>query len=410
MEGAKLTTMRTPASSGIHPAEKEMPSYRVGVMMMDVEGKDSDNFAALVLDAVDGFEEALSEEQRLRINTFAFPGPHLNPGAGAYAPLDFLEMGLAEKIERDVQFLLIVTEVDLSSSSLAYTVALPSQLTNVAVLSSKRLDPGFWGGEADPQRASRRLAALLLHSFGHLLNLPHRKSSDNVMYPLERIEDLDQMRELCSEQLAVMRKMLPREAHERSTRTGKFGFVLSVLGEDVREILRATVRANPFRLVLKMPTMLAAALSVTIILLFSPEIWDVASTVSASQITLFSGVSLITALFVLYRAFAFQTLLSRDRLLTETAVVTATVTILSLMLTLLVMFAGFALAMYAGIVTVFPARLMETWPTVDPAIRTIDHVKMSLFLASMGVLAGSLGGRSDSRDLVRSVLFIDEES
>ncbi len=113
---------------------------------------------------------------------------------------------------------------------------------------------------------------------------------------------------------------------------------------------------------------------------------------------------------MLYRAFAFQTLLSRDRLLTETAVVTATVTIISLMLTLLVMYAGFALLMYAGIVTVFPARLMETWPTVDPAIRTVDHVKMSLFLASMGVLAGSLGGRSDSRNLVRSVLFIDEES
>ena len=105
-------------------------------MMMDVEGKDPDDFAAVVLDAVKQFAEALSEEHRLGISTFAFPGPHLSPGAGAYAPLDFLEMGLAEKMERDVQFLLIVTEVDLSSSSLAYTVALPSQLTNVAVLSS----------------------------------------------------------------------------------------------------------------------------------------------------------------------------------------------------------------------------------------------------------------------------------
>ncbi len=402
--------MKAPEPSDIHTDPGEIRSYRVGVMMMDVEGKDPDDFAALVLDAVNEFEAALSGEQRLRISTFVFPGPHLSPGAGAYSPLEFLEIGLAEKTERGVQFLLIVTEVDLSSTSLAYTLALPSQLTNVAVLSSKRLDPGFWGGTADPQRASRRLAALLLHSFGHLLNLSHRKSPDNVMYPLERVEDLDQMSELCGEQLAVMRKMLPREAHERSTRTGKYGFVLSVLGEDVREICRAIVRANPFRLVLKMPTMLAAALSVTIILLFSPEIWDVASTVSSAQITLLSVGSLITALFVLYRAFAFRSLLSRDRLLTETTVVTAAVTILSLMLTLLVMFTGFALAMYAAIVTVFPERLMETWPTVDPAIRTIDHIRMSLFLASMGVLAGSLGGRSDSRDLVRNVLFIDEES
>ncbi len=377
---------------------------------MDVEGKDSKNFTALVAESVSDFEAALSEEQRLTITTLAFSGPHLTPGAGAYAPLDFLEIGLAEKTERGIHFLLIVTEVDLSSSSLAYTLALPSQLTNVAVVSSKRLDPGFWGDKPDPERASRRLTALMLHSFGHLLNLSHRESPDNVMYPLERVEDLDQMRELCPEQFETMREMLPREAHERAARTGKFGFVLSVLAHDMRAIAGATIRANPFRLALEMPTMLAAALSVIIVLFFSQEIWDVASTVSVAQISLFAVASLCIALFVLYRAFAFHTLLSRDRMLTETSVVTAAVTLLSLMLALLVIFAGAALLMYAGIISVFPDRLMATWPTVDPAVRTLDHVKLSLFLASMGVLAGSLGGRSDSRDLVRSVLFIDEES
>ncbi len=41
---------------------------------------------------------------------------------------------------------------------------------------------------------------------------------------------------------------------------------------------------------------------------------------------------------------------------------------------------------------------------------TPDHVKLSLFLAALGVLAGSLGGRADSQALVRGVLFIDEET
>ena len=71
---------------------------------------------------------------------------------------------------------------------------------------------------------------------------------------------------------------------------------------------------------------------------------------------------------------------------------------------------AFAVLMYVTTITVFPERLMEAWPTGDPAIRALDHVKLSLFLASMGVLAGSLGGRSDSRDLVRGVLFLTEES
>ncbi|MDX1420797.1 MAG: hypothetical protein R3181_12575 [Rubricoccaceae bacterium] len=384
--------------------------YTVGVMTMEVEGKDSEAFRALVDHAVARFEDALADERELRTETFAFEGPHLTPGAGAYAPLDFLEIGLAEKLERKVHFLLIVTEVDLSSSSLAYTLALPSQLTNVGILSTKRLDPGFWGDDPDHERATARLTALLLHTFGHLLNLHHAEDPANVMYPLESVEDLDRMTVLTEAQLATMRRMLPREAHERSTRTGRFGFVLKTLVTDAGAIGRAVARANPFRLLTKMPTMIAAALSVIIVLLFGAETWDVASAVSVPQVVLFSVASFAAASFVLYRAFAFDALLGRDRLLTESTVVTAAATALSLLLTLALLFVLFGALMYVGIITVFPERLMETWPTVDPATRTLDHVKLSLFLAAMGVLAGSLGGRSDSRDLVRSVLFLTEES
>ena len=66
--------------------------------------------------------------------------------------------------------------------------------------------------------------------------------------------------------------------------------------------------------------------------------------------------------------------------------------------------------LYLGTVTIFPRKLMETWPTVDPAVRTIDHIKLSIFVAALGVLAGSLGGRADSNGLIRGVLFVDEEA
>lgn len=159
-----------------------------------------------------------------------------------------------------------------------------------------------------------------------------------------------------------------------------------------------------------MPTMIAAALSVIVVLLFGAETWDVATAVSVPQIVAFSAMCLSGAAFVLYRAFAFDTLLSRDRRLTESAVVTTAATVLSLLLTLLVMFAFFGGLMYVVVITVFPAALMESWPGVGAATTALDHFKLSLFLAAMGVLAGSLGGRSDSRDLVRGVLFITEET
>ena len=400
------------------PPRKRVPAgpdeYAVGVMTMDVESRDSAGFRQLVDRAVAAFEATLDADLSLRVEPFAFEGPHLVPGAGAYAPLDFLEIGLAEKLERRLPFLLIVTEVDLSSSSLAYTLALPSQLTNVGIVSTKRLDPGFWGDDPDDERAADRLASLLMHTFGHLLNLEHREDRANVMFPIESVEDLDGMTEVTDAQHARLRAMLPREAHDRVAggrgwRT-RAAFTTRMLVADAGSILRAVVRANPLRLATRMPTMIAAGLSVIIVLLFGAETWDVASAVTVSQVVLFTVVSLAAAAFVLYRAFALDALLGRDRRLAESTVVTSAATLLSLGLTLLILFVAFAALMYVGVVTVFPERLMETWPTVDPATRTLDHVKLSAFLAAMGVLAGSLGGRSDSRDLVRNVLFLTEES
>ena len=391
-------------------ARRDDDAFVVGVMLMEVEGRDSERFHRIVDSAVARVEKAFAHENRLRTETHSFTGPHLTPGAGNYAPLDFLEIGLAEKMERDLPFLLIVTEVDLSSSSLAYTLALPSQLTNVAVISTKRLHPDFWGDAPNEERAVARLAALMLHSFGHLVALHHERDPTNVMYPLESVEDLDRMSVLSVAQLDRIARTLPREANERSTRDGKLGFTLSVLLRDAVPILRAVARANPFRLIAKMPTMLAAALSVIVVLLFGAETWDVAYAVSVPQIVLFSFLCWGAAAFVLYRAFAFDTLLSRDRRLTESNVVTVSATLLSLLATLLVMFAFFGVLMYLAIVTVFPERLMEDWPGAGEATGWLDHLKLSLFLAAMGVLAGSLGGRSDSRDLVRSVLFLTEDT
>jgi hypothetical protein len=90
--------------------------------------------------------------------------------------------------------------------------------------------------------------------------------------------------------------------------------------------------------------------------------------------------------------------------------VTTAATLLSLLATLLVMFALLGAVMYFGIVAVFPKPLMDSWPTVGAATALTDHLKLSAFLAAFGVLAGSLGGRSDGRDVVRAVLFMDDET
>ena len=404
-----------PAPPPPSPSSPEAaPRYRIGIMTMEVEGDRPDHFAAVVRRAADAFEAEVAEAAGASVDLLEFRGPHLVPADGAYRPLDFLRIGITEKLDRGVQFLLIVTEVDLSSRSVAPAVALPSRLTNVAVLSTKRLDPSFRGEEPDEGSTAAALAALLRHCFGHLLNLPHHPGPGNVMFPFARPGDLPAMTELTDAQRARMRRNLPREAHERSSprgagRLGRCAFALKMLLANAPGVLGAAARANPVRLLARLPTMATTALSVLLVLFFSPEPWDVGSTVELYQLALFSLFAVAGATLVLYRSFAFGGVSGRGRALAESTVVTAAATLLSVGLTMALLFALFAGLAWLGAATVFPEQLMRTWPTVDPAVRTVDHIKLSLFVAAIAVLAGSLGGRADSRDLVRGVLFVDEE-
>ncbi len=388
--------------------------YTVGVMRMSADDARDDTFARLVDEAVAEFRESL-RDLSLRVELLSFDGPHFSPASGSYAPLNFLHLGITEKLERGVSFLLIVTGVDLTASTLSYVVALPSQLTNVAVLSTKRLNPAFWGDPDDERVCIRRLAALLLHTFGHLLNLRHHPSTANAMYDFRRVEDLDAMVEFTGEQRERVEQNLPHEAHnatspEKPSLLLRWRLSLRWTFGNFPSLTAAVVRANPFRLVTRLPTLLTTGLSVIIVLFFSPEGWDVASTIGTPQLAGFAFAAVAAATAVLYKAFSFGRVLSRDRLLAETTVVTSAATGIALFLTMLLVFVLFFALIWFGILSIFPDRLMAEWPTVDPAVRLIDHLRLSAFLAAIGVLAGSLGGRADSRDLVRHVLFLDEET
>ncbi|MEO9147758.1 MAG: hypothetical protein ABI212_00030 [Burkholderiaceae bacterium] len=125
-----------------------------------------------------------------------------------------------------------MAEVYLSASALAYTLALPSQLTNIGVVSAKGFDPRFWGDRADEACTQQRLARLLLHTFGHLSNLPRAEDPANVMYAFTGVEDLDGMAQLTPAQRDPMRGSLPREAHQRTSDYSRWRFAGSMLVAD----------------------------------------------------------------------------------------------------------------------------------------------------------------------------------
>ncbi len=388
-----------------------MPAaYTVSIMKTVVEENPPPDFHQIVDGAASSIRALLAEEMKLTVNVFEFMGPHLTPSRGAYAPMDYLELGMSEKVERNIHFLLIVTDVDVAASTRSYTLALPSQLTNIGIVSTKRLSPTFWGHEADSELTQQRLTGLLLHTFGHLVNLGHHDSPRNIMYDFETVEELAQMTEVTPQQRETVKGNLEIEAREEVAVQGKWGFALRQVADNLGSILRNVARAHPLRLVLKLPTMLTAALSVVIVVFFSAETWDVASTLSMAALLLFSAIAIVVATAVLYRAFEVAPGQNRQGVLAESVVVTAATTLLSLLLTVLLIYLLFFLLALFSAVTFFPAQLKETWPTVDPAVRLTEHVKLALFLGGIAVLTGSLGGRADNQSVVRHVLFLNEEA
>jgi predicted Zn-dependent protease len=384
--------------------------YTIGVMKTPVEGRTSREFGENIDAAVEILRQSLTEQIGLQIKVFEFVGPHLQPTSGTYSPFDFLRLGLTEKLERKIAFLLIVSEVDLAAPRLSYALAFPSRLMNIGILSTNRLSPAFWGEEPSSELTSQRLASLMLHTTGHILNLSHHSDPKNVMYDFESVEDLEHMQEMTPQQQEEIRRMVSIEARDAVQEDERFSFALRHIIGNWPAIVRAVVRANPFHLLTELPTMMTAAFSVIIVLFFGQEIWDVASTVELSQLIGFSFIALAGATIVLYRAVAFGAILTRSKHIAESTVVTTAATVLSLLTTMLLLYGLFWIISYLGAILIFPRRLMTTWPTVDPAIRVIDHIKLSMFLASVGLLTGSLGGRADSGPLVRYILFLDEET
>ncbi|MGB3852421.1 MAG: hypothetical protein WA958_20825 [Tunicatimonas sp.] len=382
----------------------------VGIMKIDVTGGDARSLSNLTQQATRQFAQVVRREARLTIKSLSFDEPNLTPDEHGYRALDFVQIGINEKTERRLAFLLIITEVEIAAASLSYLLALPSHLTNVAIISTRRLADYGSADIQDQSLMTERLSTLMLHCFGRLLNLGYHPEKTNYMTKIEVPDDLDTMDRFTEPQFDHMARNLPREANDRFSRGNKFSFVLRQTARNLPRIVRGAIRANQLRIATKLPTMIATALSVIIILIFGGETWDFAASVSYGQLAAFVGASFVAATFVLYRAFSFRLVSTRHGNTSESSVVTAGATYLALVLTLVCLFILFSLLMYGVVVFVFPDPLMSTWTSDQDGSSFEAHMRLITFLAAVGVLSGSLGGSADSRSVIRNVLFAVDET
>ncbi|MGM8897077.1 MULTISPECIES: hypothetical protein [unclassified Psychrobacter] len=383
----------------------------LGVMKLSVAQKqDHSALDTLTEAAMVAFNQVVQKTLDIEVSSFSFTGHSLTPSKQGYQALDFVQIGINEKTERKLAFLLIVTDVEIAAASMSYLLALPSQLTNVAVISTRRLVDHGEDKLLQKGLRTERLTTIMLHCFGRLLNLSYTKEPTNYLARVEMSDDLDAMRHFTVIQQQQMVKNLPQEANDRYSRGGKLTFIIRHILGNLPRIFRGAIRANPLRITTKLPTMIATALSVIIVLIFGGETWDFAASVSYGQLTVFVITSFLAASFVLYRAFSFRLIATRRGQTSESSVVTAAATYLALVLTLICMFFMFGVLMYGVVVFVFPDALMSTWTSDKDGATFAAHMRLAAFLAAVGVLSGSLGGSADSRSVVRNVLFAADET
>lgn len=382
----------------------------VGILALNVIPDDKVNLHELVHAGKQIFDEKISRMVPVDTQFIEKDGTSMAPGETGYPVLDFVQVGLNEKTERQLAFLIIVTDAEVAAASLSYFLALPSQLTNVSVISTRRLADYGSAELDDTALMSDRLATLMLQCFGRMLNLPYTSEGGNYMTKIEVPEDLDALNAFTPTQYQAIKKNLPKEANDQFSDGSKPLFVFRHLVGNLSRIVRGAFRANPFKIALKLPTMIATALSVIVILIFGAETWDFASAVTNTQLSIFAVTSFLAAGYLLYRSFSFNLVSTRNGKTSESAIVTAGATFLAILLTMIVLFLLFAGIMYSVVVFVFPDFLMDAWTSTDRTSTTSDHIRLVVFLAAVGVLSGSLGGSADSRSVVRNVLFGQDET
>ena len=153
---------------------------------------------------------------------------------------------------------------------------------------------------------------------------------------------------------------------------------------------------------LSLPKLATAAVTPTLVLIFSAETWDVG-------VHMTSGVAGGFALVSILAATVYLTLIQRlffprkeKRILTEHMAVVNVAVFLTVLAAVIGLFVMVGLLMLSIELFIFPQDLITNWPTLeDPSVGFADLLHTSAFVSTVGVLTGSLAGGLESRAVVR---------
>lgn len=391
------------------------PEMNVGVVVVASPAADIDQLQQFAQDMAAAARPEIAEASGLPW-TFHLAGTTRLESDDARTPSDFLDTASLAMAEGPYDLVVVVTDVTLASRLHKVQPGLVSSTARIAVISTRKLVSTSRG---EPVRTLNtndvrvNAAALLLQLIGRIAGLKGMHGSEVMQRFSFRESRLSVPAFSASERKTLRRTSdrLPERELHGDARLASLLFHLIMMFRHPGQVFRPLLRNKALLLPLSLPGLATAAIAPSFLLIFTAEIWDVGLGMSNTVAIVYAVLSVIAA--SLYLARAQRLFLPRKErdVLTEHLAVANVVIFLSILLTCIGLFFMVGLLMLVIEIHIFPADLMQTWPTLDqPEISLADKLRLSAFIATIGVTTGALAGGFESRTLIQNLALFEDES
>jgi len=315
-------------------------------------------------------------------------------------------------VERPYDLVVVVTDVPVTSRGDRTVEGLASPVGRVAVVSTRRLLQPFGPESAralDSEPVRWNGATLVVHLLGHILGAEH--GDGGVMAPFSYDPSRRGVPSFDADVREHLRRIagrVPEESVPRGRVRGLAFHALSLVrnpGTVASTLFYSRAPLIPFSL----PRLSTAAVTPTLILVFSAEAWDVGLNLSNFTAALFAIGSIVAAAVHLLYVQRLTFPRERSQVITEHMALVNVTVFCILVLAMVGLFALVGSIMLLIELAVFPPNLMTNWPSLeDPAVGPVDVVRVGVFITTLGVLSGALAGGIENRMALRHLaLFLD---
>ncbi len=410
-------------ANGERPADPELVAAEcegaidlqvdVGVVVAHAPGTDPDRLRSFATRAAEDAVDELASATDLTWR-FYLEDPTRLADHDRRRPSEFLDRAAHRMVEGPYDAVLVVTDVPLVSRRERVVPGLASPLSRVAVVSTRPLQRARRGRPRYPLDGPAvrwNAATLVVHLLGHVLGARHREGG-GVMNPFRFDPDRREVPPFDADVEASLRRIAGELPASETRPRGPLARLAFHAGSAVRNpgmVLRALVTSRAPLLPFSLPKLSTAAVTPTLVIVFSAESWDVGFHMGNLTAGLFAATSVLAAALYLLFAQRLHFPRKRHRIVTEhTALVNVTV-FLVLVLAMVGLFALVWAIILVIELVVFPPNLMGNWPSLeDPAVGLADLVRTGAFISTIGVLSGALAGGLESRTIVSHLtLFLD---